>query len=97
MGKNKEYYKKQFLIFWDKCFERAKWEAEESLHNDYDELNRICFEIFNDLSNAEQVIGYYIETHREFALKDWEDNVCGKTLTKKDKEIDRELKRLYRK
>lgn len=92
--KTKEYYEKVWTNFWKECLEKAKKELEED-EMDLGYLQDTATEIFEETANAEQIIGYYIYFHKDWALKDWLENTNELNFSKQDKEIDRELKRLY--
>lgn len=52
-------------------------------------------ELFEETATVDEVVGYYIVWHEEYALSDWLDNIDGIELTEQDKEVDRKLKELY--
>lgn len=88
--KDCNYYKKVYQEFWSKCMDMAE---KEVLENGGDLLD-CATEIFEELANAEQVVGYYICFYNEYALKTWLMNIVGFDLTEQDKEVTRLLEEL---
>lgn len=92
---NKEYYIAAWNEFWKKCLQDAQEVVDKNdLHDDTDVVY-LATEIFEDVANAEQIVGYYITYHLDYALEDWLCNTKGLKFNEQDKEVDRILKELY--
>lgn len=89
---NKDYYLEQYNVLMDECYKDAREEIEEGSSVD---VGAVATEMFEERANTDEVVGYYIANHGEYALKDWKDNIEGLKLSEQDKEVDRILKHLY--
>lgn len=50
--------------------------------------------IYDEVLNAEEVVGYYLWLHKENALKDWKTNTSGIKMSEQDKKVDKILEKL---
>lgn len=93
--KDKTYYTEVFNKKWDSCLEEAKKDIQENGGTD-DILSYVATEIFEDTANSEEIVGYYITYHDDYALSAWVSNTKGISFTEQDKKVDRVLKDLYK-
>lgn len=77
------YYVDIFNKKYDKCLEEENYDTDLAIEN------------FEETSNTEEVVGYYIMYHKEHALKYWLCNTNGIKMSKQDKEVDKILKELF--
>jgi hypothetical protein len=92
--KCKSYYQEVYNKKWNKCLEEARNDIKKN--GGTADVGYIATEIFEESANAEEIIGYYIDTHENEALKDWLVNTEGITFTEQDKTIDKILRELYK-
>ena len=80
MNKTKEYYKEKYNKKWEECY----LEAVKSGSNDPGYDASIAFD---EIANAEEVVGYYLVNYTENPLDNWLDNTKGIELNEQDKEV----------
>lgn len=86
------YKKKMDEIY--KWYETDIKEHPEDYERDPDISWYATFE-FEDVANANEVVGYYVELHGDSALKDWTANTAGICMNDQDKIVDKILHELY--
>lgn len=83
------YYVNKYFDKWNALYAKALMDEAD------DPCGTATME-FEECCNTEEVVGYYLVYHKEFALQDWIDNTAGIEMTARDKEIDRILKDLFK-
>lgn len=86
---DRNYYIEAYNRRWNECLEEAKRENAK-------DIGESATFVFEDICNAEEVVGYYLVYHGENALKDWKTNTEGIQMSVQDLEVDRILTELFK-
>ena len=87
MNKTKEYYKEKYNKKWEECY-------LEEVKSGSDDPGYDASIAFDEIANAEEVVGYYLVNYTENPLDNWLDNTKGIKLNEQDKEVTSILEKL---
>lgn len=85
--KNKSYYESVYE-------NRMKEIRKEMIEEEVEDIDYACTIEFDEIANAEEIVGYYLVNEGTNALEQWLENIDGIDLSKQDKEVTKILKRL---
>lgn len=85
--KNKSYYESVYE-------NRMKEIRKEMIEEEVEDIDYACTIEFDEIANAEEIVGYYLVNEGTNALKQWSENIDGIDLSEQDKEVTKILKRL---
>lgn len=88
--KSKEYYISKYKEKWKECLILAK---TDDMNSDDNEQATI---LFDEIANAEAVVGFYLEFHKDNAYKNWLKNTEGVVLSEQSTTVDFILKNLFK-
>ena len=85
--KNKSYYESVYES-------RIKEIRKEMIEEEVEDIDYACTIEFDEIANAEEIVGYYLVNEGTNALEQWLENIDGIDLTEQDKEVTKILKKL---
>lgn len=105
-SKDKNYYIGLAVKKWNEVLQDTVKEIEEMGYTKADDdkwVNKNGSTIYpselatctyDEVVNADEVVGYYLWLHKESPLQDWKENTEGKELTEQDRKVTEILEQL---
>ena len=87
--KNKSYYESVYE-------NRMKEIRKEMIKEEVEDIDYACTIEFDEIANAEEIVGYYLVNEGTNALEQWLENIDGIDLTEQDKKVTKILNELDR-